>query len=53
MYQHPGSVAAAGVTGGLAMTGASVLWLVLAGFAILAAGMALARIAPRLGKRHG
>jgi hypothetical protein len=53
MYQHAGSATAAGVTGGLAMTGASIVWIALAGFAFLAAGMALARIAPRLGKRHG
>jgi len=53
MYQHGGAAAAAGVTGGLAMTGASVVWIALAGFAFLAAGMALTRIAPRFGRRRG
>jgi hypothetical protein len=47
MYQKAGIAVAAGTTGGLAMTGANVLWLVLAGFALLAAGTAVARIAPK------
>lgn len=52
MYQKIGAASAAGVTGGLAYTGANVLWLALAGFALLAAGIALARIAPSLRRRR-
>jgi len=48
MYQKIGAAGAAGLTGGLAYTGASVLWLLLAGFALLAAGIALLRISPKL-----
>ncbi|MGW4484492.1 hypothetical protein ACWEOE_11695 [Amycolatopsis sp. NPDC004368] len=51
MYQKIGAASAAGVTGGLAYTGVSVLWLVLAGFALLAAGVALTRIVPVLRRR--
>ncbi|WP_166459720.1 hypothetical protein [Amycolatopsis pithecellobii] len=51
MYQKIGAASATGVTGGLAYTGANVLWLVLAAFALLAAGFALTRIAPKLGHR--
>jgi len=48
MYQS-GPGAAAGTTGGLAMTGlaAQSLWLFLAAFAVIALGAALWRIAPR------
>ena len=48
MYQT-GPGAAAGATGGLAMTGlaAQSLWLFLAGFAVIALGAALWRITPR------
>ncbi|WP_169776542.1 hypothetical protein [Amycolatopsis jejuensis] len=51
MYQKIGAASAAGVTGGLAFTGVNVLWLLLAGFALLAAGIALARIAPTIRRR--
>lgn len=49
MYNNPTSVIAAGATGAgaLAYTGANVLWTVLAGFAFIAAGSALARVVPR------
>lgn len=48
MYQH-GPGAAAGAGGGLAATGMGpeLLWMFLAGFALLALGMALWRMAPR------
>jgi hypothetical protein len=52
MYQKAGAAFAAGVTGGLAWTGANAIWLVLAGFALLAAGTALIRIAPRWRRRR-
>ncbi|MGV9300268.1 hypothetical protein [Amycolatopsis sp. NPDC003676] len=48
MYQKIGAASAAGVTGGLAFTGVNTLWLLLAGFALLAAGTALLRILPRV-----
>lgn len=51
MYQKAGTAFAAGAAGGLAWTGANVVWLMLAGFALVAAGSALARIAPRW-RRH-
>lgn len=47
MYNNPTPVIAAGAAGTLAVTGSNVLWSVLAGFALLAAGSALKRIAPR------
>lgn len=47
MYQKVGTAAAMGATGGLAYTGVNALWLVLAGFALIAAGTALLRILPR------
>ena len=47
MYNNPTPVIAVGAAGALASTGSSTLWAVLAGFALLAAGTALARIAPR------
>lgn len=47
MYQKIGAASAAGVTGGLAYTGLSVLWMVLAGFALISAGAALNRIRPK------
>ncbi|MBB5803838.1 hypothetical protein F4560_003606 [Saccharothrix ecbatanensis] len=50
MYQKAGVAMAAGTTTGLAATGVNVLWLVLAGFALIAAGSALARIAPRFSR---
>jgi hypothetical protein len=52
MYQKAGMAFAAGATGGLAWTGANVIWLMLAGFALVAAGGALARIAPRWRSRR-
>lgn len=48
MYHKIGAASAAGVTGGLAFTRVNVLWLLLAGFALLAAGTALMRILPRM-----
>lgn len=49
MYNDPTSVAAAGMgSGALAYTGAGdIFWFGLAGFALMAAGMAVARIMPR------
>jgi len=47
MYNNPTPVIAVGAAGALASTGSSTIWAVLAGFALLAAGTALARIAPR------
>ncbi|HJQ45642.1 MAG TPA: peptidase [Amycolatopsis sp.] len=51
MYQKVGAVTAAGATSGLAYTGVNVVWLALAGFALLAAGAALLRIAPVMRRR--
>jgi hypothetical protein len=50
MYNNASSAAAAGATGAVT-TGAftNPIWAVLAGFAILAAGTAIARIVPRRG----
>lgn len=50
MYQKIGAASVAGVTGGLAFTGVNVLWLLLAGFALLAAGTAMLRILPKVRK---
>lgn len=50
MYQKIGATSAAGVTGGLAFTGVNVLWVLLAGFALLAAGTALLRVLPKVRK---
>jgi len=47
MYNNPSPVLAAGTAGALAFTGANVVWLVLASFAMLAAGTAMSRIMPR------
>lgn len=49
MYNNPTAPMAAGVGSGmLAVTGAGdIFWLGLAAFALIAAGMALARIIPR------
>ena len=49
MYNNVTAPAAAGgaTSAGLAATGANTLWVVLAGFAMVAAGTALMRIAPR------
>ncbi|SDI25512.1 hypothetical protein SAMN04488693_1089 [Arthrobacter subterraneus] len=49
MYNDPTSAAAAGLgSGALAYTGAGdIFWFGLAGFALMAAGMAVARIMPR------
>ncbi|HVW40215.1 MAG TPA: hypothetical protein VHC18_02590 [Amycolatopsis sp.] len=52
MYQKIGAATAAGATTGLAYTGVNVLWLVLAGFALLATGAALLRIAPVVRRRR-
>lgn len=55
MYQNPGAVlggaAGAGAGAGvLATTGWDALWLPMAGFALVAAGMALLRTMPRRAK---
>jgi hypothetical protein len=43
----------AGVAGGtLPFTGLNLVWLIVAGFALLMAGGALWRISPRLPRRH-
>lgn len=49
MYTNPSGALAAGAGSGvLAATGAgSIFWIVLAGFALLAAGLAIMRIIPR------
>lgn len=50
MYTHHGAAGATGVAGGgaaLAVTGLNVVWLLLAGFALLGAGLALLRMLPR------
>ncbi len=50
MYNNVTSAAATGTAasgGALAATGASVLWLVLGAFALVAVGTAIARIVPR------
>lgn len=47
MYSNPTPVIAAGTVGSLAFTGTNVVWSVLAGFALIAAGSALGRIVPR------
>lgn len=53
MYNKAGTAVAAGATsGGLAMTGFNAMWVLLAGFAMLAVGSALLRIIPRARSRH-
>jgi len=47
MYSNPTPVVAAGSAGTLAFTGSNMIWFVLAGFALIAAGTALARVIPR------
>ncbi len=48
MYDNPSAPLAAGGTGSvLAYTGFGSMWLALAAFAMIAAGMALMRIVPR------
>lgn len=49
MYNNPSSPMAAGIgSGALAYTGAGdIFWVGLAGFALLATGMAIARMVPR------
>ena len=42
-----GAVAAAGGGATLAVTGLNIAWIVLAGFALLGAGLALLRMVPR------
>lgn len=53
MYNNPSGPAAGAAGGGgvLATTGVSPLWLVLAAFALLAAGMAVQRVVPKLKKK--
>lgn len=52
MYQKAGLAGASMATSGsLAMTGASITWIILGGFAMIAVGTALFRIAPRFGRR--
>jgi len=49
MYNNPSGSLGAGVAGGaaLAATGVGLVWVLLAAFAIVAAGCALMRIAPK------
>ncbi len=50
MYNNVSSAAGTGAAasgGALALTGASVLWLLLGAFALIAVGTAIARIVPR------
>lgn len=53
MYGKVSTAAAAGAggAGALAYTGVSVLWYIVAGITLLAAGLALLRIAPKPRKR--
>jgi hypothetical protein len=54
MYDKVLTAPAASVTGGtLALTGpGNLFWMALAGFALIAAGSALMRIAPRLRRQR-
>jgi 4-hydroxybenzoate polyprenyltransferase len=47
MYNTAGTAGAAATVGGLAATGLNVMWLLLAAFALLGAGMAIMRLVPR------
>ena len=47
MYHHAGALGTGAAAGALPFTGFNVIWFVLAGFALLAAGASLLRIAPR------
>lgn len=47
MYSRASVGGAGAAIGGLAATGMNVIWLVLAAFALLGAGLALLRILPR------
>ena len=47
MYHSTPIVGAVAAGGSLALTGASVLWILLGGFALLSAGLALTRIVAR------
>jgi 4-hydroxybenzoate polyprenyltransferase len=49
MYNSPAGAGAGavGTIGGLAATGLNVMWLLLAAFALLGAGMAIMRLVPR------
>ena len=47
MYSKSGALGSAVTTGGLAATGMNIIWVVLASFALLSAGLALLRIIPR------
>lgn len=50
MYNCTSATVACGAGGGLAATGLNIVWLLLAAFALLGAGMALLRLIP---KREG
>lgn len=52
MYQKAGAAFAAGGAGTLAYTGFGAVWIIVAGFALVAAGAALTRIVPRFGRRR-
>ena len=47
MYNHAGVAGGSAAVGSLPFTGINVVWMVLAAFALVAAGSALLRIAPR------
>jgi hypothetical protein len=47
MYAGSYAAASTGTLAGLAATGLNVVWLVLAAFALLGAGLALLRVVPR------
>lgn len=47
MYGKTAGVAGTAAGAGLAYTGSDVLWLLLGGFTLMAAGFALLRILPR------
>lgn len=48
MYDKPLLGIGTATAGGLAITGVNILWIVLAGFALIAVGAALLRIIPKL-----
>ena len=47
MYNHGGVAGSAAAAGALPFTGLNVVWMLLAAFALIAAGSALMRLVPR------
>ncbi|MEV4544710.1 hypothetical protein [Micromonospora echinaurantiaca] len=52
MYNRGCAAAAAGCSATLPTTGVSITWSLVAGVTLLIAGMALLRLAPRIGRRR-